>query len=176
MRLKDYIFGKRVDLISPLSPDEVAQKINAATPGLFNFAIASGVGGWCKFGRMHLDWRNPMFRNGFAPVLSARVRVNLGQTSIQGRFGASRYLQVFYSVWYAFLSLISVTLFSAWLSDDPSLQNGPLAFLVLSLLAVAPLLFHWVFNQGADRHFDSILVFLEREIQARLVAKPLARP
>ena len=166
MGLKDYLLGRRVALVSMLPPDELARRINEATPSIFDMST-SGVGGWCRFGFLRLDWRMPFYTNGFAPILSAKVRANLGRTSIQGRFGASRYLQVFLAAWYGILTLALLSLPRAIMSSD--LESGAhyLVFLIVPLLWFAPILFHLIFNRKADRNFEAILEFLAQEVSAR---------
>ena len=165
MTLKDYLLGRRFELVSPLPREEIARRINAATPSIFS-PLAKGVAGSCRFDRLKLLWRIPLFDNGFAPVFAGQLTSDRRQTRISARWGASLYLRVFFTIWYGLLLVMAISLAAAIFGGRPSAGNELLAFPFVGLFALVPLLFHLVFNRSADKHLANILAFLATEIAA----------
>ena len=162
MGLKDYLLGRRFVLRSPLPSDEVASRIRGAAGNLFN-PFREGVSGWCRFGHLRLFVAKPLFDNGFQPTFAGRMSENLGMTELRVRFGASLSLRVFFAFWYGMLSLLMLTLMPVVLSGDLQTGYEPLGVAVALVFMAIPLLFHYLFNRGADGELEQIFLFLERE-------------
>lgn len=165
MRLRDYLLGRRFELVSPLGRNDVASRVNAATPSTFSF-LTSGVVGWCRFGFLQLHWSVPMFSNGFAPVLSARLHDDMGRTRIAGRYGAPRYLQAWFVLWWGLLGLFLTVLAAGVFGVVPRTENEWIGLIIGLIFAAVPLIFHGIFNRNADDHFEAMLDMLERETGA----------
>ena len=168
MRLRDYLFGFRFELISPLGREVLARRVNAATQSIFN-PFASGVTGWCRFGFLHLHWSVAMFSNGFAPVLSARLHDDMGRTRIAGRFGAPRFLQTWLVLWWGLLGFMVTVLVAGLLGAMPRTENEWIGLVVAPVFAALPLMFHFILNRNADAHFEAMLDMLKREADAASV-------
>lgn len=166
MRLKDYLIGVPVDLYSPLTPEEVAQRVNQRSKSTLNpFAI--GVIGWARFGRLRLQHHQSIFRYNAAPLLIARIENASGRTRISGKFGGSMFAKIGLSFWYLVLCLM----FAAWVSvflGSQSTDSGELSFfVVIPILAAMPLGMHYLFTWHWEEDLKAILAFLETEVQAK---------
>ena len=69
MRLREYVFGRRIVLVSPLPPDQVRERIRKGT-SLGLDPSYEGATGWIVLGQVRLAWSVAMFGNGFRPVLT----------------------------------------------------------------------------------------------------------
>ncbi|WP_137680342.1 hypothetical protein [Aurantiacibacter suaedae] len=165
MTLKDYLLGRRFELVSALPREEIARRISTATPSMLS-PLARGVAGSCRFGRLRLFWRIPFFDNGFAPVFAGRLTSDRRQTRISARWGASLYVRVFFTIWYGLVLVIAISLATALFGGRPSAGNDLLIVPFVGLFALVPLLVHLVFNRSADKHLTIILAFLVAEIAA----------
>ena len=169
MGLKDYLLGRRFQLHSLLPANEVESRIREAAGSLFN-PFGDGVSGWCRFGHLRLHVATPMFSNGFQPIFAGRVSGDLGATEVNARFGASLYLRIFFLFWYGVLLIIAFTLVPVILRGPLETGYEPLGILMVLLFMAAPLLFHKIFNRGADDELEKILQFLQEEADLTIQA------
>ena len=159
VNLRDYILGRRVTLLSPHSKDEVARRIKEATPfGLSPFT--HGVSGWVWSGWVRLAWNIPMFGNGFRPIFSGRLREDQKGTTLTASYGAPWFLRLFLAFWYLVLSLITAVGLTLGFDNQDGGEGVWLAWIVLPLLLLAPLAFHFIANRNANTHFDAMLEHL----------------
>ena len=83
-----------------------------------------------------------------------------GGTRLEATFGAPPLLLVFFAIWYFLLALMIFRTLFAYVNDmldgTGALINIGAAFLFMAI----PLGMHLFLNRNADRHFESILAFL----------------
>lgn len=159
MTFKDYVVGRRVELVSALDREAVEFAIRNRIKSGFN-PFYTGVVGWCRFGRVGLRWATAMWGNGFQPTFRGKLASGPGGTRLEGRFGAPPVLLIFFAVWYGMLTLMLGTMFGVYVNGSLASLDNLLNLVVVILFLFVPVGFHLVANRGADRHFESILVAL----------------
>ena len=162
MKLRDYIFGRKILLVSPLAKDEVKRRIKRGTS--FGFSpIRRGVSGWVIFNHVRLAWDIPMFSNGFRPILAGGLRENKGGTIFKASYGAPFFLLVFMAFWYSVLASIGFTATLLLFEEEPQTGKEWIFAVMIPLFAIAPLAIHAIFNRKANEHLEGMLDHL-REI------------
>ena len=100
MRVREFLFGREVELRSPLSPDELRSRINGAAGWMFWPFQSDRIVGGITFGWMRLRYMSGPFEYNAKPVLSGRVQADLSGSHIRARFGASVSTRFFFVLWY----------------------------------------------------------------------------
>lgn len=162
MKLKDYILGRRVTMTSTFDQAEVSRRIREGSGSLAN-PFSGGVKGWYRFGMLRLWWATPMWSNGFAPILSAKLDGELGGTRLNGRFGAPTMLLVFLVIWYSMLFLFLTSSVSAYVGNPGARSENLLGLAVGLAMMLVPVMAHLVFNRRSHEHLEAILKFLSAE-------------
>lgn len=159
MTFKDYVVGRRVELVSQLDREAVELAIGNRIKSAFN-PFYTGVVGWCRFGRVRLRWATAMWGNGFQPTFRGKLFSGPGCTRLEGRFGAPPILLIFFGFWYVTLASMLITTLGAYVNGSlASLDILPTLAAIILFLFV-PVGFHLLANRSADRHFESILAAL----------------
>lgn len=156
-----------IDLFSPLSPEDIARKLQKIMDDPMPGAKARVCGKGSER-EMRLRYRKRDAATNMEPVLDAVMEPHNGGTRITGTFGKPPEARYFPYIWVGFLSLFVI--------------GGVLAFLYIpgaglfaTIFAGIPLLMIFAglaaFRSGSDSADDKakILDFLAREIGARPV-------
>lgn len=167
MDLRDYLFRRRIELTSVRSRSEVVRLVNEATPSVLVRSQTSRVRGKCHFGRLRLFWDTPNFGNGFRPVFSASLHEDRGHTVIRGRWGATRFLQLWFLFWYGISCASLIVVVAGLLGYAPWSNSEYAMLLVLPLFAAIPLIAASLSIRHADDQLRAILEFLDQEVQAK---------
>lgn len=166
MKLRDYIFGRKVLLVSPLAKDEVRRRIKQGTS--FGFSpLRHGVSGWVISNHVRLFWDIPMFNNGFRPVLAGSLRANRGGTVFKASYGAPLFVLIFMGFWYSLLTLFALMATALLFQEKPQTGNEWVFAIILPLFAIAPLATHANFNRKANEHLESMLDHLKETAELR---------
>ena len=169
MKITHYFSGQNYILRSPLSVEQVKQKINHAS-GSSLWPFSTGVVGGVYFGRLRLQYRGfPLF-DDYAPRLAGHLYEDLGGTIFRLKYRAQDLVIIFLFFWYLILTFISFTFLAAYISGDEGLNREaiPVLLLLLTLYFVAPIGMHLFGTRNSDQELDEIQNFLEREVQASL--------
>ena len=161
MTIKEYVFGRRVRLVTSLGKGEVEDAVRRHVGGTFN-PFHTGVAGWCQFNRIGLRWATAFWSNGFQPVFRGKLEAHGTGTSIDGRFGAPPVLLAFLGFWYSMLSMMAFTTIAAYVNDEFGEVDLFVMLPALIAFMFIPAIFHLLFNRSADSQFDDILEFLDR--------------
>ena len=174
MTLKDYVFGKKVTLISSFRKQEAIEQINRAAGSAF-WPFSYGVTGGIYFGRVRLAWSVPLFNNSARPAFSGRLDEDLAGTKILGSFRAPTPTLAFYLSWYAFLVFLSLSFLAAFIADRPRTGDEWIMLVIVPFFGLIPFLFHWFFNRNYEEHLISILHLLEQEAGFKELVEPQPR-
>jgi len=150
---------------SPLPPEVVIRRINAASKSVLN-PFALRVTGYARFGRVMLEHRSFPYYNG-QPRLAARLIQNGAGTTIEGRYGAAAWHKVFFVFWYVFLTFLTIVWISVYIGgsgDDEFF--GTFGFFPL-IFWIAPFALHFMFTMGWKADMERIAQFLEQEVDAQ---------
>ena len=170
MRIKDYVFGQKRVLHSPLSREEVCTRINRASGSVLN-PFGTGVAGWARFGRISLRIQRGPFDYNAKPLLSGCVYEIPGGAEIYTKYGASIWTIFFFVFWYMFILLISITMAVIFLTGDAGVNWDamPFGILVVVVLLIVPIIMHIVGTRESESELDEILTFLNREVLANIL-------
>ncbi|RYD25557.1 MAG: hypothetical protein EOP86_27150 [Verrucomicrobiaceae bacterium] len=161
--------GQKFVMRSPLSREEMKQRINQAAGSVFN-PIGGGIRGKVLLNRLWLDHSGDMgwlFAYNAAPRLTGRLHDVLGSTEIHARFGPPRWIMPFFVIWYGLLSLMMISLSLAALSGrSGNWEAIPFALVVIPVFFVLPIAMHVIFTRDSAAKLGHIMAFLEQEAQA----------
>lgn len=160
MTIKDYVFGHRIELASPLDREAVALAVRKGIKSGFN-PFYTGVVGYCRFGRVGLRWATAMWNNGFQPTFRGKLVSGLDGTRLEARFGAPPLLLIFLAAWYLLLARVLASVLEASINGTLTATNMLLNLGGIVLFLLIPVGFHLLTNRGADRHLESILAALK---------------
>ena len=170
MTLKEYVFGRRIVLHSPLRKEKVTERIKQSVGSAFS-PFHRGVAGGFYFGRLRLAWSVPLFSNGFQPVFRGRMVARGSKTELHATYGAPLFLLIFLAFWYAFLAFFLVTTLGIAQQGNLPAEQAWLFVGAFLLFCAFPIAMHLIFNANANNHFDAILDLLEREAGFVAVSK-----
>ncbi len=168
MRIGEYLVGRKLELRSPLSPDEVSKRINAAASLIYRpFGLCEVIGG-SYFGFVRLGFFTSDLQYNASPVLFGRLQERLGSTEIRARFGAPIWVKVIFGIWsFVFFLALWVLLFSpAGLA--PGADWRALSIIV-PLLIILPVAMHLIGTRNSESELERILEFLSDYAEARPV-------
>ena len=163
MRVREFLFGREVELRSPLSPDELRSRINGAAGWMFWPFQSDRIVGGITFGWMRLRYMSGPFEYNAKPVLSGRVQADLSGSHIRARFGASVSTRFFFVLWYVFLA----TMFIAIWALPAAKGVQPFPWPIAMVFFVLPAAMHLFFTRDASRDLRCILAFLEEYAEVR---------
>ncbi|MEO1730316.1 MAG: hypothetical protein AAFR64_06220 [Pseudomonadota bacterium] len=156
MKLRNYIFGSKVLLVSPLAKDEVRRRIKQGTS--FGFSpFRHGVSGWVISNHVRLAWDIPMLSNGFRPVLAGGLRENRGGTVFKASYGAPFFLLIFMGFWYSFLAAFVLAATALLFQEEPRTGEDWIFVIVIPLFAMGPFAIHAISNRKANEHLEGML-------------------
>ena len=167
MDLREYLLGQRIELVSSRPRAEVVKLINAATPSSFVRSQEPRVRGKCALSRLRLFWDTPNFSNGFRPVFSGAVRDARDGTMIHGRWGATRFTQFWFLMWYGICFAALLVIAAGLVGYAPWERGEAVMLVVVPILASVPAVAASMSIRQADEQLRSILEFLHREVQAQ---------
>ena len=167
MKLRDYYFGRRITLISALAPEEIKQRIKAATKGKW-LSLPKGPAGGIRWGRIHLYYgRHISVDYNAKPILVGPVERTATGSVMPLVYRGSNWWRLFFVLFYVFI--VALTLFLAIKGTQPPLHGaerlGP--FLIPVLMAAAPFGLHYFGTRQSDQEFEELLEFLERVAEAK---------
>ncbi|MFM5895225.1 MAG: hypothetical protein ACKOQM_12455 [Novosphingobium sp.] len=164
--MTELMFGRELELYSPLRPDELRDRINGSTGSMFwPFQVHKIVGG-ISLGWMRLRYQSSPFEYNAKPVLSGRMQADLSGTRIRARFGASATTKLFFVFWYSVLAIIMVSL-----GAQPRMQPGqePVPWPFILIFVILPAAMHLLLTRNASRDLERILRFLAEQGQITVV-------
>lgn len=173
MTLKEYVFGRRIVLHSPLRKGKVTERIKQAVGSAFS-PFHHGVAGGFYFGNLRLAWSIPLFGNGFRPVFSGQMIERGSKTELHATYGAPWFLLIFLAFWYVFLAAFLLITLGAFLQGDLAAEQAWLLLGAFLLFCSFPIVIHLIFNVNANKHFDAMLDLLECEAGFVAVSKGAA--
>ena len=169
MRLRDYFRGLAVELESPLSPDELERRINAATVSRWR-SFAMGAVGGARSGRVRLRYRPRFFEYNMTPVLVGRIEPARRGSVLRLRYRGPTGALIFFPLFYVTLAaLLGLAFFGKFEGGVSGTQVIPLSTILIFLLF--PLGLHYLGTRSAAAHLQALIDYLERAAEARLVRR-----
>lgn len=142
------------DMVSPLSPHQCAERINAATDSGWSLFGGHQVIGKLDRGGGALVWRHRFTQNSFRPILRVRFKPVEGGAQVRCRAGLSYFTLIFSAVWCGFVLMIArfttlVYLIALVRGDQPPMDAiGGLFPLMMLAFFVALAGGGWMLNRG----------------------------
>jgi hypothetical protein len=168
MTLRDYYFGRRITMRSPLRPDEIQQRIRDDTNVPFWWKpFHVGPAGGVRWGRLKLRFASSPFEYNAKPVLVGPIERTMTGTTLRLVYRGTTASRIFFGFWYGILALMAVA-FST-MEMDPSLRGAErfIPFGLIVLFALAPIGMHLFGTRRSDDELEQLIDFLGRVAQAK---------
>ena len=163
MKLREYIFGRKITLHSHLSPEEVADAIDRGAGSSFS-PFEHGVTGGIWFGQVRLSWHQPIFNFGFRPVLTGRITAGSSGSVLHAQYGFPYWALAVYLIWLLILLLITGIMLLLYVSPASETGNEWI-LLVVPFVFASPVILDILSRRKDDEHLDAILDSLERDAE-----------
>jgi len=157
-----------VELFSPLSPEDIARKLQAIMADPMTDAQARVYGSGSQYD-MTLRYARRNVQNAMAPVLDAAMEPHEGGTRISGTLGKSAAGRLFPLFWFGFLSIFVLIGGALALFVPDALPVGAI-FVGIALLMMLIGAIAIRSTGGGEKDRKEILAFLARELDARPMA------
>ncbi|RIV86684.1 hypothetical protein [Aurantiacibacter zhengii] len=161
MGIFEYFKGRRIRLESPLSPDEVAKRINRASGSRFNLFSRGIKGGVLRHHMNLFDQGTWPFSYNASPVLVGRLMDKDGGCAIDAKFRAPVWVYGFYIMWYLIVTLF-VLIAVALVLEGRMTTEGWIIFPAMAFFSIAPVGLHYLFVRG-EQSLEGILQMLTDE-------------
>lgn len=163
MNFRAYFMGERQQLSSALSTAEVADRINlAAAPCFSPFSL--GVTGGVRRGRVCLRYAKSPFEYNAKPVLTGQLEPTPDGSRLELVYRAPLWAYVFYAFWYSTLIGLAVSILLVPTVDATAAGNA-FSLAVFVALTALPLVLHALGTRDADLERDTLVQFLEDNVQ-----------
>jgi hypothetical protein len=168
MTLRDYYFGRRITMRSPLRPDEIQQRIRADTKVPFWWRpFHIGPLGGVRWGRLKLGFASSPFQYNAKPILVGPIERTMTGSTLRLAYRGTTWSRIFFVIWYDLLALMAVA-FST-MGTEPPLQGVErlLPFAMIAIFALIPIGMHIFGTRRSDEELEQLIDFLERVAQAK---------
>lgn len=158
----------KIDLISPHSPINAANRMKTAFDGVSALAAPRQVIGNGTEQGMVLWVHRPGVRNDFKTMLRAKMEPHEGGTRIRGRVGAPLSAGLFMGCWFTFVSLFLLfgLVMTLSASDGEWMRHMPFVGVPLLMIGMGAFML-WIGRRTGRADRDEILAFLHRTLQTR---------
>lgn len=157
----------RIDLLSPHSPVNAANRLKAAMEGVTPDTPRRVIGTGTE-ASITLWVHRPNFRNDFKTMLRATMEPHAGGTRIRGRIGAPRSVALFMLLWFGFVGAFLLFGLTMAFADGIGERLVSLPFVAIPALMLAMGAFMvWIGRRHGREDQAAILAFLHATLATR---------
>ena len=168
MTLRDYYFGRRITMRSPLRPDEIKQCVekDAKVPFWWRpFHI--GPLGRVRWGRLKLRFASSVFEYNAKPVLVGPIERTMTGSTLRLVYRGDTWSRIFFIIWYVFVGLMAVMFATVGMDPPPEGAERLIPFAAVVLFALVPIGMHNFSTRRSDEELEQLIDFLARVAQAK---------
>lgn len=170
-----YIVGHDVRVFSPLPIDEINHRINGSV-GQYTSILEQtgfwipneGVVGYAGYGRIWLKYNSGAIEFNAKPVLTGTVSTVEGGSLLSLCFRAPGWSRVFFGMWYALLTLMSVIIVRNGLNPELTQYERVQAYFLFAALFIFPTLLVAYYTRNAESVRGMLTDFLHELLDAKV--------
>ena len=165
VKFRDYYFGKRVALRSPLRPEEIKRRIREeARSGWWPFH--TGTVGRVRFGRLRLRYASSPGEYNAKPVLTGPIERTFTGSLLHLVYRGPTWGRLFPLFWNGGLILILMFIFTDSDSQLPAREDLPFVWAVFGAMFAVPPIMHMYGTRKSDEELVLLLDFLRCAVKA----------